>query len=112
MALPKTEIPRGRFTLKAILKEIEGELKALFAPLNLKPPKEEVPDYSAPGPVEWEGEEAAEKPVGRTELVEIGAKKGFPEKKPMMDSKKMHKPRVKRPEIKRGKVRGKLQKNL
>lgn len=113
MALPKMEVPGGRFTLKAILAEIGEKLGALFAPLDLKPPKRKEPEYrGAPGPWDWEetvpGNIAGEEEV----IVVTSAKKSFPEKKPKMEPKKMHRPRVQKPEIKRQGARGKLQKNL
>jgi hypothetical protein len=114
MALPKIEAPGGRFTIKAILRDIEGKLKRLFAPLDLKPPKRKEPEYKgAPGPSEeWEYEEITEKPVGRTELADVSATKGFPEKKINMETKRMHAPRVQKPKLMRENPRRKLQKNL
>ncbi len=114
MALPKMELPGGRFTLNAILRGIDEKLKVLFAPLDLKPPKKEEPEYrGSPVPSEeWEDEEVKAKPGSEFELVEVGAKKMFPEKRSMMDPKRMPKPKVKRPEIRKARARGKLQKNL
>ncbi len=113
MALPKLEFKGSKFSMHALMKELGEKLDEIFAPFIPTPPKKEEPGYQgAPGPIEWEeGEVATVKPWGERELVDVSAKKGFPEKK-MMDSKKMHNPRVRKPKIKRGKVRGKLQKNL
>ena len=115
MALPKMELPGGRFTLKAILRGIDEKLDELFAPLDLKPPKSEEPEYrGAPGPSEWEEDELPAKPQRSEGLEEawVGAKKAFPEKKTNMERKKMPKPKVKRLEIGKARARGKLQKNL
>lgn len=115
MALPKLEFKGSIFTLNGMMKNIEQKLGEVFAPFTSKPPKREESGYEgAPGPSEWDEDMATEKPMMGTEFeeVEVGAKKMFPEKKTNMDSKRMHKPKVKRPKITRGKARGKLQKNL
>ena len=114
MALPELEIKGSRFTLKALMKELGERVGELFAPLNLnRKKKNEGPEYKgAPGPMdEWE--DVQEEPRGKgLEVRAVTARKGFPSKEVKMGSKRMHRPRIRKPEINRGKSRGKLQKNL
>lgn len=112
MALPKIELPHGRFTLRGILREIEEKLGELFKPLDLSAKSERAGHMGAPGPVEWEEEGPGEKRERAGPELAVKTKKKLPGKGPMLDSKKMHKPKRDAGKGDGRGARGKLQKSL
>ncbi|MBD3398309.1 hypothetical protein GF412_03830 [Candidatus Micrarchaeota archaeon] len=112
MALPKIELPHGRFNLRGMLREVEKRLGELFRPLDLSAKKEKKQYTGSPGVAEWE-EGVPEERIAETKLESaVRTKKRLPGKGPRMESKKMHKPKR---DARRGEergARGRLQKRL
>jgi hypothetical protein len=105
MALPKIELPGGKFGIKNIIREIEETLGQIFAPLDLghMPGKEKRRQKGAPGPLEWDDaptEGCNEVEEGSMQEITASGKKKFPEKKMVPPEKKtMHVPKMRNPEL-------------